>query len=127
MEQVHYETSVPTVRDRVVQAAAKIVIEPIFGAARKGIDQAGASPAAAVVRFGCVARRGVDEERSWSTKAHANVLGAARSDSTGGLAKPRAAGDEHSIGVERLPRVNRIAGYWASRASRKWAKANVHQ
>jgi hypothetical protein len=103
------------------------VIEPIFGAARKGIDQAGASPAAAVVRFGCVARRGVDEERSWSTKAHANVLGAARSDSTGGLAKPRAAGDEHSIGVERLPRVNRIAGYWASRASRKWAKANVHQ
>ena len=118
---------IPTVRDRVVQMAAKIVVEPIFGAACKGIDQAGASPVAAVVRFGCVAMRGVDEGRSWSTKAHANVLGAARSDSTGGLANPRAAGDEHPIGVERLSRVNRIAGYWASRASRIWAKANVHQ
>jgi len=29
---VHYETTVPTVRDRVVQMAAKIVIEPIFEA-----------------------------------------------------------------------------------------------
>ena len=29
---VHYETSVPTVRDRVVQMAAKLVIEPIFEA-----------------------------------------------------------------------------------------------
>lgn len=118
---------IPTVRDRVVQMAAKIVIEPIFGAACKGINQAGGSPAAAVVRFGCVAMRGVDERRLWSTKAHANVLGAVRSDSTGGLAKPRAAGDEHLIGVERLTRANRVAGYWASRASRRWAKANVHQ
>ena len=29
---MHYETTVPTVRDRVVQMAAKIVIEPIFEA-----------------------------------------------------------------------------------------------
>src|SRR5438445_8507582 len=29
---VHYETSVPTVRDRVVQQACRIVIEPIFEA-----------------------------------------------------------------------------------------------
>jgi len=29
---VHYETTVPTVRDRVVQMAAKIIIEPIFEA-----------------------------------------------------------------------------------------------
>jgi RNA-directed DNA polymerase len=27
---VHYETSVPTVRDRVVQAALRAVLEPIF-------------------------------------------------------------------------------------------------
>jgi RNA-directed DNA polymerase len=32
LEKVHYETSVPTVRDRVVQMAAKIVMEPIFEA-----------------------------------------------------------------------------------------------
>jgi RNA-directed DNA polymerase len=32
LEEVHYETTVPTVRDRVVQMAAKIVIEPIFEA-----------------------------------------------------------------------------------------------
>jgi hypothetical protein len=67
---------------------------------------------------------GVDEGRLWSAKARANVLGAARSDSIGGLAKPRAVGDEHQIGVERLTRGNRVAGRWASRASRIWAKAN---
>src|SRR6266851_4565493 len=84
---------IPTVRDRVVQMAAKIMIEPIFGAACKGIDQAGGSPAAVVVRFDCVAMHGVDERRLGSAKARANVLRAARSDSTGGLAKPRAVGD----------------------------------
>jgi len=105
-----------------VQQAAKLV-EPIFGAACKGIDQAGGSPAAVVVRFGCVAMHGVDERRLLSAKARANVLGAARSDSTG-LAKPRAVGDEQQIGVERLTRGNRVAGCWASRAPRRWAKAN---
>ena len=29
---MHYETTVPTIRDRVVQTAAKIVLEPIFEA-----------------------------------------------------------------------------------------------
>ncbi len=29
---MHYETTVPTVRDRVVQTAAKLVLEPIFEA-----------------------------------------------------------------------------------------------
>ena len=29
---MHYETTVPTVRDRVIQMAAKLVIEPIFEA-----------------------------------------------------------------------------------------------
>ena len=118
---------IPTVRDRVVQMAAKMVIEPIFGAACKGIDQAGAGPVAAVVRFGCVAMHGADQRRLWSAKARANVLGAARSDSIGGLAKPRAVGDEHQIGVERLTRGNRVAGCWASRAPRRWAKAKWHQ
>jgi RNA-directed DNA polymerase len=32
LEEVHYETTVPTIRDRVVQTAAKIVMEPIFEA-----------------------------------------------------------------------------------------------
>ena len=32
MQEGQYETSVPTVRDRVVQAAAKIVLEPVFEA-----------------------------------------------------------------------------------------------
>ena len=115
---------IPTVRDRVAQMATKIIVEPIFGAACKGIDQAGGSPVAVVVRFGCVAMHGVDERRLWSAKARANVLRAARSHSTGGLAKLRAVGDEHQIGVERLTRVNRVAGCWASRAPRRWAKAN---
>jgi hypothetical protein len=30
LEEVHYETTVPTIRDRVVQTAAKLVLEPIF-------------------------------------------------------------------------------------------------
>ena len=29
---MHYETTVPTIRDRVVQTAAKIALEPIFEA-----------------------------------------------------------------------------------------------
>ena len=29
---MHYETTVPTIRDRVVQTAAKLVLEPIFEA-----------------------------------------------------------------------------------------------
>ena len=86
---------IPTVRDRVVQMATKIVIEPIFGAASNGVDQAGESPAAAVARFGRVALSDVDSERSLRAKAQANVLGAERSDPTGGLAKSGAAGDEH--------------------------------
>src|SRR5215472_1251467 len=49
---------IPTVRDRVVQMAAKFVMEAIFVAACKGVDQTGGSPAAAVVRFGCVAMHG---------------------------------------------------------------------
>ena len=32
MQEGQYETTVPTVRDRVAQAAAKIVLEPIFEA-----------------------------------------------------------------------------------------------
>jgi RNA-directed DNA polymerase len=32
LQEEQYETSVPTVRDRVAQAAAKLVLEPIFEA-----------------------------------------------------------------------------------------------
>jgi RNA-directed DNA polymerase len=32
LEEVHYETTVPTIRDRVAQTAAKLVLEPIFEA-----------------------------------------------------------------------------------------------
>jgi RNA-directed DNA polymerase len=32
LEEVHYETTVPTVRDRVVQMAALLILEPIFEA-----------------------------------------------------------------------------------------------
>jgi retron-type reverse transcriptase len=30
LQEVHYEASVPTVRDRVVQATLKLLLEPIF-------------------------------------------------------------------------------------------------
>jgi len=75
--------------------AAVLVLEPIFGAASNGVDQAGESPAAAVARFGRVAMSDVRIERTMRAKAQANVLGAGRSDPTGGLAKTGAAGDEH--------------------------------
>jgi hypothetical protein len=55
---------IPTVRDRVVQMAAKLVLEPIFGAADNSINQAGESPVAAIARDGCVAMRDVHDERS---------------------------------------------------------------
>jgi RNA-directed DNA polymerase len=32
LEEVHYETTVPTVRDRVIQMAALLILEPIFEA-----------------------------------------------------------------------------------------------
>jgi RNA-directed DNA polymerase len=32
LEEVHYETTVPTIRDRVIQTAVKLLIEPIFEA-----------------------------------------------------------------------------------------------
>jgi RNA-directed DNA polymerase len=32
LEEVHYETTVPTIRDRVAQTAAKLILEPIFEA-----------------------------------------------------------------------------------------------
>ena len=32
LHEEHYEATVPTVRDRVVQAAVKLVIEPVFEA-----------------------------------------------------------------------------------------------
>ncbi len=116
---------IPTLKDRLVQKAAKIVLEPIFGAACNGVDQAGERPVAAVVRFGCVAMHGIDVGRLTMVKAHANVLGAGRSDSTGEQANPRAAGDEHRSSVERLYRVDRVAEKWARRAPRRWAKANA--
>ena len=42
---------IPCVADRVVMAAAKIVLEPIFGAAHNSIDPAGESPALGVFRL----------------------------------------------------------------------------
>jgi RNA-directed DNA polymerase len=30
LEEVHYETTVPTIRDRVAQTAAKLILEPIL-------------------------------------------------------------------------------------------------
>ena len=46
------------------------------GAACNGINQAGESPVAAIVRFGCVAMSDVIGERSPTTKAQTKVLGA---------------------------------------------------
>ncbi len=95
---------IPTVRDRVVQAATKLVVEPIFGAARNGVDQAGGSPATAIARFGCVAVPDGKSRRLLRPKAQANVLGAERSDPTGGLANSGAvavANTTASIGSTR--------------------------
>ena len=118
---------IPTVRDRVVQMATKMVIEPIFSAACKGIDEAGGSPVAAIVRFWLRS----DAWRRWEATPVGEspckrprgrkVRFDRRASETSGRRR------RTPIGVERLPRVNRIAGYWARRASRRWAKANAHQ
>ncbi len=55
-------------------------VSRVRGAACNGIDHAGASPAAAIARFGCVAMPdGWLGRPSWS-KAQAKALRAARSD-----------------------------------------------
>ena len=101
---------IPTVRDRVVQMATKLVIEPIFGAARNGDDQAGESPAAAVARFGCVAVPDAHDGRPSRAQAQVNVLGAERSDSTGGLANPGAAAVANTTASTGSPHVDRVVG-----------------
>jgi hypothetical protein len=99
---------IPTVRDRVVQMATKLVIEPLFGAARNGDDQAGESPAAAVARFGCVAVPDAHGGRPSRAQAQVNVLGAERSDSTGGLANPGAAAVANTTASTGSPHVDRV-------------------
>lgn len=101
---------IPTVRDRVVQAAAKLVLEPIFGAARNGVDQAGESPDAAIARFGCVAMPDVRGGRLPRAKAQVNVLGAERSDPTGGLANSGAVAVANTTASTGSSRGNWVAG-----------------
>ena len=115
---------IPTVRDRVVQAATKIVVEPIFGAARNGVDQAGGSPAAAIPRFGCVAMPDVESGRPLSTKAQVNVLGAERSDPAGGLANSGAVAVANTTASSGSSRGNWVAGYRAGQVPRRWTQAN---
>lgn len=101
---------IPTVRDRVVQAAAKLVIEPIFGAARNGTDQAGASPAAAIPRFGCVAVPDACDGQPPRAKAQVNVLGAERSDPAGGQANSGAVAVANTTASTGSSRVNWVCG-----------------
>jgi hypothetical protein len=102
---------IPTVRDRVVQAATKLVIEPIFGAARNGVDHAGESPAAAIARFGCVAILGGRDRRLSRPKAQVNVLGAERSDPIGGQANSGAVAVANTTASIGSPRGNWVAWY----------------
>jgi len=99
---------IPPIRDRVVHTAAKLVIEPIFGAARNGDDQAGESPAAAVARFGCVAVPDAHDGRPSGAQAQVNVLGADRSDSTGGQANPGAVAVANTTASTGSPHVDRV-------------------
>jgi len=101
---------IPTVRDRVVQMAATLVLEPIFGAARNGIDQAGERPAAAIARFGCVAVPDTPVGRPQCVKAQANVLGAERSDPAGGLANSGAVAVANTTASTGSSRVNWVCG-----------------
>jgi hypothetical protein len=98
------------VRDRVVQMAATLVIEPIFGAARSGDDQAGESPAAAIARFGCVAMSDAHDGRLSRAQAQANVLGAERSDPAGGQANSGAAADANTTASTGSPHADRVVG-----------------
>jgi len=102
---------IPTLRDRVAQTAAKLVLEPIFGAARNGVDHAGESPAAAIARFGCVAIPDGPSRRLLRSKAQANVLEAARSDPTGGLANSGAVAVANTTASSGSPRGNWVAWF----------------
>jgi hypothetical protein len=101
---------IPTVRDRVVQAATKLILEPIFGAARNSDNQAGESPVAAVVRLGCVALPDAHGGRPSRVQAQVNVLGAERSDLTGGLAKPGAAVVTNATASKGSSHENQVVG-----------------
>jgi hypothetical protein len=103
--------SIPSIRDRVVQGAMQLILEPIFGAARNGVDHAGESPAAVIARFGCVAIPGGMDRRLSRPKAQVNVLGAERSDPTGGLANSGAVAVANTTASIGSPRGNWVAWY----------------
>ena len=87
------------------------LVSRVRGAACNGINHAGESPAAAIARFGCVAMPDGRGRRLPRPKAQVNVLGAERSDSTGGLANSGAVAVANTTASTGSTRVNRVACY----------------
>ena len=104
------------------------LVSRVRGAACNGVDHAGASPAAAVARFGCVAVPDISDGRPSSVQAQVKVLGAGkpvrpvrRASETWGRSE-----SEH-YSVDMAPTRNRSWGYEQPSLLPAWAKANGHR
>ena len=86
--------------------------KPKASAAHNTVNQAGASPAAAIARFGCVAMSDVVDGRPPMAEAQAKVPAAAamRSDLSGGRAKTGAAAIANTAASRAYPTRNRSWG-----------------
>jgi hypothetical protein len=89
-------------------------VSRVRGAACDGTDQAGESPVAAIVRFGCAAIPDFIGGRPSKAQAQAKALGAARSDPSGGRAQLGVAAEREHCSVETASREEWVAGYRAA-------------
>jgi RNA-directed DNA polymerase len=104
---VHYEATVPTVRDRIVQAAVKLVIEPILEADFRDCS------------YGFRPKRGaqeaIQEVQAWSTWGYRKV---SEADLQGGFASL-----PHDGVIAAVAR--RLRDPWILRLIRRWLKAGI--
>ena len=86
-----------------MQSRQRPPVSRVRGAACNGIDHAGASPAAAIARFGGVAIPDGWMGRPTLPKAQVKALRAERSDPSGGRANSGAAAESEHCSVEMAP------------------------
>ena len=114
---MHYETTVPTVRDRVAQMATLLILEPIFEADFRGLllwvppralgaSSAGGNPRTSESGLSSGVRRGLERVLRFDTAGQADGMSA---DASGG--------------PERAETDPDVAGNPSRRAGRRWWRA----